>query len=127
VEKLPTLGDTPEHAWMLEFLERCFPESGGRANADLHMALAMCKAEPKYAQVAMQWLAQEIRSRRRDESGAVFLRFALGVLFTAYAGVAHAEGRCGLSGLPPELETPVRLNPEIVACANELGPLKFGA
>jgi hypothetical protein len=120
---VPTLGDTPEHAWMLEFLDRCFPESGGHLNADLQLAMAMCKAEPKCAQAAMQSLAQEVRSRRHDEPEVVFLRFALGVLFTVYVGLAHAEGRCGASGLPPELELPVRWNPEIVSCANELGPI----
>lgn len=126
MKKLPTLGDTPEHAWMLEFLDRCFPESGGRVNADLQLAMAMCKAEPKCAQVAMQSFAHDIRSRLRDEPETVFFRFALGVLFTAYVGLAYAEDRCNAGGLPPELELPVRWNPEIIACANELGPIKGG-
>jgi hypothetical protein len=126
MEKVPTLGDTPEHVWMLEFFDRCFPESGGRVNADLQLAMAMCKAEPKCAQVAMQWLAQEIRSGLHGEPETVFLRFALGVLYTAYVGLAQAEGRCSATGLPAELELPVRWNPEIIACANELGPIKAG-
>jgi len=123
MKTLQKVGDTAEHAWMLEFLDRCFPESGNRVNADLHMAMAMCKAEPKCAQVAMQMLAQDIRGRQPDESLA-FLRFALGVLFTAYTSLAYAERRCSLDELPRELEIPVQLNPEILACANELGPLK---
>lgn len=108
---------------MLEFLDRCFPESSGRVNADLQLAMAMCKAEPKCAQVAMQSLAQDIRSIPQDEPETIFLRFALGVLFTAYVSLAYAEDRCSVTGLPPELEIPVLWNPEIIACANEIGPI----
>ena len=121
--KQPTVGDTPEHTWMVEFLDRCFPESGGRTNADLQLSMAMCKAEPKCAQVAMQWLAQDIRSRRASGPEADFSRFALGVLFMSYVAVAIAEGRCGESEIPAELKTPIKWNPEIMACANALGPM----
>jgi hypothetical protein len=86
--------------------------------------MAMCKAEPKSAQFGMQVLAQEIRVRD-DGPQVTFLRFALGVLFTSYNALAISEGRCGSGELPSELELPVRLNPEIIACANGLGPLKF--
>jgi hypothetical protein len=120
---VPTLGDSSEHAWMLEFLDRCFPESEGRVNADISLAMAMCKAEPKCAQVAMQSLAQDIKWGRLNEADSVFARFALGVLFAAYVGLAYAEGRCSEGGIPAELELPVRLHPEILACANELGPI----
>lgn len=126
MERHPAFGDSAEHAWVVEFLDRCFPESGGRVNADLQMAGAMCRAEPKSAQAAMQLLAQDLRLR--DDLGPEqreFLRFALGVLFTCYAGVAAAEGRCRPGALPPELEGHVRWNPEIIECANALGPLKF--
>ena len=119
-----TLGDTPEHAWMLEFSTRCFPESGERVNADLNLAMAMCKAEPKCAQAAMQLLAQEIRSERLGKPETVFFRFVLGVLFLAYVAVAHAEGRCASSDVPTELEMVLRWNPEIMACANEIGPIE---
>ena len=123
MDNIGTLEETPEHAWMLEFIDRCFPESDGRVNADINLAMAMCKAEPKCAQVAMQLLAQEIRSGVVDPPGTAFLRFALGVLFNAYMGLAVAEGRYSGNSLPPELEMPVRCNPEIIACANEMGPI----
>lgn len=37
-------------------------------------------------------------------------------------GLASTEGWCGQGALPPEPDLPVALYPEIVACANELGP-----
>lgn len=86
------------------------------------MVIAMCKAEPKNAQFAMQSLAQRIRSGLRGEALA-FVRFALGVLFRIYTAVAYAEGRCGEGDLPAELELPVRWNPEIIECAEEVGAL----
>ena len=122
--KVQELGDTAEHAWMLWFLERCFPESGDHVNADMSMAMAMCKAEPKLAQVGMQWLAQEIRFGKHDQERLIFLRFSLGVLFLAYAGLADAEGRCAPDQVPPELELLLKDNPEIIACANEIGEIK---
>ncbi len=124
--KAPTLGDTQEHAWLQEFIDRCFPESGGHVNADLQLAMAMCKAEPKCAQYAMQQLAQDVRSHPAGEAGTLFLRFALGVLFTAYTGLALAEGRCNADSLPAELGMIVNWNPEIIACANELGRIEGG-
>jgi hypothetical protein len=124
--KAPALGDTQEHAWLQEFIDRCFPESGGRVSADLQLAMAMCKAEPKCAQHAMQQLAQDLRSHSAGDAATPFLRFALGVLFTAYTGLALAEGRCKAGSLPAELEMIVNWNPEIIACANELGAIQGG-
>jgi hypothetical protein len=123
--RVNVLGDTAEHAWMLEFLERCFPESENRVNGDFNLAMEMCKAEPKHAQVGMQWLAQEIRSGNHDQERLSFFRFSLGVLFMAYAGLAAAEGRCAPGEVPPELEFALKHNPEIIACANEVGEFKF--
>lgn len=123
MQETPIIGDTAEHAWMIEFLDRCFPESGDRANADLKLVAAMCKAEPKYAQFTMQKLAQDIRLGQLGQQETVFIRFALGVLFTAYVALSYHEGRCRKGTIPAELELPVRMNPEIVACANELGPI----
>ena len=118
-----TFGETAEHAWMLEFLDRCFPESGDRVSADLNLASAMCKAEPKAAQVTMQFLAQDIRAEKPDPAGVAFFRFALGVLFMAYAALANHEGRCGPDKIPPELKTVIEHYPEIIECANSLGPI----
>ena len=92
--------------------------------ADFQLAMAKCKAEPKCAQITMQSLAQDITSGRGDGPAEGFRRFALGVLFTAYTGLAYAEGRCGESNVPAELEPLVRWNPEIIAYANELGPIE---
>ena len=115
MDQVSKVGDTPEHAWILEYLDRCFPEVGGRVNADVSLAMAMCKAEPKYAQVAMQWLAQEIKSGHHDETRVAFLRFALGVLYTAYTSLADAEGRSTVDDVPLELQSVVRQYPEIIA------------
>lgn len=118
-------GDTPEHAWMLEFADRCFPESGDRITADYNLAMAMCKAEPKIAQFAMQIIAQKIRSRNDDKPDITFMRFQLGVLFTAYVRLALAEGRCAPGELPAEVHFAVRFNPEIIECTNELGEINL--
>ena len=120
-QRQPAWGESPEHAWTAEFLERCFPESAGRVNADMNLAMAMCKAEPKHAQVAMQLLAQEIRARSAEDTGIPFLRFALGALFLSYVGLAYAEGRCPEGEVPQELHVPMQGNPEILECANGIG------
>jgi hypothetical protein len=121
---LSKLGEAVEHAWMLEFLERCFPEQGDRVAADCNTACAMCQAEPKAAQFAMQYLAQEIRGGKLSGPRLSFVRFALGILFTAYGAVAMNEQRTDADGLPPELRQILDWNPEIVECANALGELK---
>ena len=123
-ERLPTWDQSPERAWLSEFLGGVFPDVGGKVSADFHLALAMCRAEPKLAQVALQFLAQELREARAPEDGMQFLRFALGVLFISYCRFAQKEGRLGDSGIPPELELAVRSYPEILACANALVPSK---
>jgi hypothetical protein len=123
-DNVRTLGETAEHAWMLEFMDRCFPEMGDRVNADLNLAMAMCKAEPKHAQVAMQWLAQEIRSGKPDPATITLFRFVLGALFMAYCAVATLEGRCASGEVPSELQFVLKHYPEIIQCANEVSELQ---
>ena len=127
---LTTYGETQENAWLLECLDRGFPEVGDRITADLNTIGAMCLAEPKPAQVAIQMLASEVRNLRdaqtTDECSRLeFIRFALGAIFTVYAGVAVAEGWVKDIGvIPPELKMAVKFYPEIVECAKALGPVR---
>jgi hypothetical protein len=84
---------------MMELMQRGFPEVGDSINADVQLIMSMCKAEPKYAQFAMQHLAQDIRNDSRYSGGPEaterlpIARFMLGSLFLAYCGLAIAEGR----------------------------------
>jgi len=123
-ERLPLWGETPERAWLHEFLQGAFPDAGGRVSVDFHFAMGMCRTEPKLAQVALQFLAQDVRAAKAPPDGLAFLRFATGVLYTVYCGLAQFEGRVGENDTPPELDDAIRLYPEIVACAEELGPIQ---
>lgn len=125
-----TLGETPEHSWLLELLNRAFPETGRKVSADLQLIVAMCKAEPKAAQIGMQFLAEDVRRLRNEENTPAsreklsFVSFALGALFTAYSGLALAEGRIAESDkYPPELDWTVRTYPEVLECAEALPPI----
>ena len=125
-----TIGETPEHAWLVELLNRAFPETGRRVSADFQLIMTMCKAEPKAAQYGMQFLAQEVRKLRNKNKDPAsheklsFTSFALGALFTAYSGLAVAAGIITESDLyPPELEMIVRTYPEVLECAEALPPI----
>ena len=125
-----TYGETQEYAWLTECLERRFPEVGDRITADLNTIGAMCRAEPKPAQVGIQTLAGHVRNlsdaQTPDEHSRLeFLRFALGAIFTVYTGIAVAEGWVEDVGMvPPELQVAVKLYPEIIECANALGSVQ---
>lgn len=128
LRELPTVGDTAEHVWLMECLDRGFPEVGDRISADINTIGAMCRAEPKAAQVAMQRLACDIRRLRGardadDEPTLEFFTFALGVIYTVYGGIAVVEGWMKEAGVPPELEMAVQIYPEILECAEALGPI----
>jgi hypothetical protein len=123
-----TLGQTPEYAWLMELMQRGFPETGHRINADVQVIMSMCKAEPKSAQFAIQHLAQDVREARRqpkDPDAAERLpiaEFMLGALFLGYCALAMAEGRVPENRYPPELAFSMQLYPEIQQCADAIQP-----
>jgi hypothetical protein len=125
----PILGQTPEFAWMMELMQRGFPEVGAQITADVALIGSMCEAEPKSAQFAMQQLAQDVRhdTGTPDDSETAerlpIARFMLGALFLSYCAVAIADGRVPSGSYPPELAQIMRMYPEIQECADAIGPI----
>ena len=123
-----TLGRTPEFAWMMELMQRGFPEIGDKIGADMQIVMSMCKAEPKSAQFTMQSFAEDVRRDSRnplDPDAAARLpvaRFMLGALFLGYCALAVAEQRVPEDQIPAELTHILQRYPEIQQCADELRP-----
>lgn len=112
-------GDAAE-AWTRAYLGGCFPEIAGHPSADLNRAMSLCREDAGSARLAMEQLAFEVRRGCAGDSRVAFLRFALGILYHAYAGVAENGGRCRPEGLPPELAGTLAAYPEIMECVNGL-------
>jgi hypothetical protein len=120
-------GDSREAVWLMEVLETCVQElSEEQWNVDMHQLVQKCLDEPRNAQIAMQYLAQDLkiklggRSVENTPKQAISYRLLLGWIYLAYATSRDiAEGRSEPSeGIPQELEQIVRWNPEIIHCAN---------
>ena len=115
-------GDAAE-AWTRAYLGGCLPEIAGHPSADLNRAMSLCREDAGSARLALEQLALEVRRGCAGDARIAFLRFALGILYHAYAGVAENDGRCRLGGVPPELKEMLVLHPEIMECALGLVPL----
>jgi len=118
-----TVGDSAEHSWLMEAINRAFSDSGGRIAADMQLLMHMCFAEPKSAQYAMQFLAQEVQQRlggkpvvQADASTGSFVTY-LGAIAFAYGGVfVDAEGVGSLEWL-------TGMYPVIADCMNAMSPV----
>ena len=124
-----TVGQTPEFAWMMELMQRGFPEVGDKIAADVPLIMSMCKAEPKSAQFAMQNLAQDVRNDGGNPGNPEaaerlpVARFMLGALFLTYWALAIDDRRVPAGHYPPELTQIMRMYPEIQQCADAMGPI----
>lgn len=121
----PRFGDTSAGVWLLEVLQDCLRElPGNRSVVDMNLLIQKVRAEPKNAQVAMQLIAQELRSGLGDQpvSQAKGLdqthRLLLGSLCSAYFLYRHVDDGHPLDRPPPELEQILRWHPIIMDCLN---------
>jgi len=116
---METFGDTAAGVWLGEVINNCFRETGeDSAQVDMNLLMHLCKREPKNAQVAMQVLAQELRTELKgrpvSEASGMGLthRLLVGCIYSAYCLAREVVGR-----VPLELEMIVKFNPEILECA----------
>jgi hypothetical protein len=124
-------GETPEFVWLQEVSNEVLRDVGDRTSADMNLLIHMCRGEPKSAQFALQWLAQELNSMLNGRSvdaaeGSLekTLAFQLGAIGIAYAVSQTPPGEDPT--VPPELETLIRWHPLIVECMNRLSPPTIG-
>lgn len=115
-----TFGDTPAAAWYGDVLNNALRElPRGRSSVDMPLLVAMCKAEPKCAQITLQLLAAELKTQLHGmpvsdaAAEAQTTRLLIGAIFLAYC-----VSRDAVAELPEELAFIIRLNPLILECAN---------
>ena len=120
-------GETPEFVWLQEVSNEVLRDVGDRISADMNLLIHMCRSEPKSAQFALQWIAQELKSMLGDRSvdaaqGALekTLAFQLGAIGMAYAVSQTPPG--AEPTIPPELERLIQWHPLILECMNRLSP-----
>lgn len=119
---MPTIGDTPAGAWMLEMVENCCISQDGQDAIDVRMMIKMCDAEPKSAQIVLQLYASGLTEKLGDISvkdappELAGERLIVGTLYMAYL-ISQIQG----SGLPESVVSerlkPIRdLHPIIGEC-----------
>ena len=109
------LGDTTHGAFLAELINNCVRDVPGGLVVDMNLLVQMCRAEPKSAQVALQWAATELTNLLDGHAvsaaagDAQSMRLLTGSIYLAYCASR------GCTDTPPEIDFILARYPVILA------------
>jgi len=113
-----TLGDTAYGVFIAELVNNCVRDVPSGLAIDMNLLMQMCRAEPKSAQVALQWFAQDLTKLLGGQpveaaSGDVQnVRLLVASIYLGYCGAREHVVT------PPEIEWIVEAYPVVLAAVD---------